>query len=69
MEKAIRIKVQVNWINPIEIKTITEAIDYADSIQRLYEAECAAHAETLRLLEIERMLADDFADWWQRQQD
>ena len=53
----------------IEIKTLAEAMDYADSIQWLYEREREAHAETLRLLEIERMLADDFADWWQRQQD
>ena len=53
----------------IEIKTLTEAMDYADSIQRLYEAEREAHAETLRLLEIERMIADDLDYWWQRQQD
>ena len=53
----------------IEINTLAEALQYGDDWQRAYERESAAHAETLRLLEIERMLAEDFADWWQRQQD
>ena len=53
----------------IEIKTLAEALQYGDDWQHAYEREAAAHAETLRKLEIERMLADDFAYWWQRQQD
>ena len=53
----------------IEINILAEAMEYADSIQRLYEAEREAHAETLRKLEIERMLAEDFAYWWKQQQD
>ena len=53
----------------IEIKTLTEAIEWGDSMQRAYEREREAHAETLRKLEIERMLADDLDYWWQRQQD
>ena len=53
----------------IEIKTLAEALQYGDAWQRAYEREAAAHAETARLLEIERMIASNFADWWQRQQD
>ena len=53
----------------IEITTLAEAIEWGDSMQRAYERECAAHAETARLLEIERMIADDLDYWWQRQQD
>ena len=53
----------------IEIKTLAEALQYGDDWQRAYEREREAHAETARLLEIERMLADDLDYWWQRQQD
>jgi len=53
----------------VEIRTVAEAMAWGDSMQRAYEREREAHAETLRLLEIERMLADDFGYWWQRQQD
>lgn len=53
----------------VEIKTLPEAMAWGDSMQRAYELEREAHAETLRKLEIERMIAEDFAYWWQRQQD
>jgi hypothetical protein len=53
----------------LRIDTVAEALDLSDAWQRTYERERDAHAETLRKLEIERILADDFAYWWQRQQD
>ena len=53
----------------LEIRTVEEALAWGDSLQAALDREIAAHAETLRKLEIERMIADDLDYWWQRQQD
>jgi hypothetical protein len=53
----------------LRIDTVAEALQYGDEWRVAYERECAAHAETLRRLEIERMLADSFETWWKQQQD
>ena len=50
----------------VEIRTVEQALAWGDAMQRAYEREAAAHAETLRKLEIERMLAEDFAAQWHR---
>ena len=53
----------------VEIRTIADAIAQLDAWIVAYDRLAEAHSETLRLLEIERMLADDLDYWWQRQQD
>ena len=53
----------------VEIRTVAEALAWGAAWQLAYEREAEAHAEALRKLEIERMLSEDFAYWWQRQQD
>ena len=50
----------------ITIRTITEAMDYADACRTAYERERAAHSETLRLLELERLLSKHGWEAWQR---
>jgi len=52
----------------LRVDTISAALDLSDAWALAYRRECAAHAETLRKLQIERMLADDFAWWWEQQQ-
>lgn len=47
----------------VEIRTIAEAMTHADGWQRLYELERDAHAETLRKLELERIVSGDL-NWW-----
>lgn len=53
----------------LEITSLAEAMAWGDSMKLAYEREREAHAEALRKLEVERMLADDLGYWWQRQQD
>ena len=53
----------------IEIRTLPDALAQLDAWIVAYDRLAEAHAEALRKLEIERMLAEDFAYWWQRQQD
>lgn len=50
----------------ITIRTIEEAMGYADACRAAYEREAAAHAETLRLLELERLLSKHGWEAWER---
>ena len=53
----------------VEIRTLPEALAQLDAWIVAYDRLAETHAETLRKLEIERMLAEDFAWWWKQQQD
>ena len=53
----------------VDIRTLPEALAQLDAWIVAYDRLAEAHAETLRKLEIERMIADDLDYWWQRQQD
>ena len=47
----------------VEIRTLPDALAQLDAWIIAYDKLAEAHAEALRKLEIERMLAEDFA-WW-----
>ena len=53
----------------VSITTLPEALAQLDAWIVAYDRLAETHAETLRKLEIERMLAEDFAYWWKQQQD
>ena len=56
----------MNNAEQVEISTLAEALAWGDGWRAAYERLEREHAEALRELSLQRIMADDFADAWHR---